>query len=54
MQRGGIAQVDQMVLKRGDHALLSRASPSSKARLSLVVRWPSSSTRMKPLQEGTR
>lgn len=32
--------------------LLSRASRSSRAPLSLVVRWPLSSTRTEPLHEG--
>src|SRR5690554_4012622 len=34
--------------------LLSRASRSSRAPLSLVVRWPLSSTRTEPLHEGVQ
>src|SRR5690554_1415476 len=34
--------------------LLSRASRSSSAPLSLVVRWPLSSTRTEPLHEGVQ
>ena len=46
--------VDQIVFECRDHAAAIKGFRNSRAPLSLVVRWPLSSTRTAPLQVGVQ
>jgi hypothetical protein len=52
--RSGLRWSTRLSSRASITPLLSRASRSSKAPLSLVVRWPLNSTRTEPLHEGVQ